>query len=221
MLNEKLYFIHNFDAKMHYSIYYSLLELKEGDGICINDSVQGKKCNLRALGRWNFIVADEDYSCGIYHALEMIRQSIFSAMENNKNSVDIALVPTKSDSDACYVFNYEKEFENSINIERLKNINILPENHKDNESCKCDTKISKQIFFKVIKPVLEEMFKKKDYQITTKVFKDKIVSERFGQFLISSKRDLSVIRIEWHMDKFFNDLIRDQEDAEIELQLIA
>src|SRR5215211_7879851 len=109
MLSENLYFIHNFDAKMHYSIYYSLLKFKENDRIYINDSVQSKKCTHR-LGRWNFIAAEDDYSCGIYHALEIIRQSIFSAIENNKNSVDIALAPTKSDSDICYIFNYEKEF---------------------------------------------------------------------------------------------------------------
>lgn len=224
MLSKKLYFIHSFDAKMHYSIYYSLLKIKDGDGIYIDDSVRSKKCNSRELGRWNFMVAEKDYSCGIYYALEIIRQSIFSAIESNKNCVDIALVPIKSDSDVCYVFNYEKEFENSIDIERVKKTKRLSEDHKNNENCECDTKISKQIFFKVIKPVLEEMFKKKNYQITTKIFKDKIVSERFGQFLISFKRDMNVIHIEWYVDKFSNDLIMDQkvaEAAEVELQLMA
>lgn len=220
MLSKNLYFIHAFDAKMHYSIYYSLLNFKDNNGIYINDSVQGKKCKL-GLGRWNFIAASEDYSCGIYNALEIIRQSIFSAIENNKNSVDIALVPTKSDPDVCYIFNYEKEFENSIDIERIKKTKVLTADHRNNENCECDTKISKQIFFKVVKPVLEEMFKKEGYQITTKVFKDKIVNEHFGQFLIKFKRDLNVIRIEWCVDKYFDDLVIDQKDAEMELQLTA
>jgi hypothetical protein len=217
MLSKNLYFIHNFDAKMHYSIYYSLLKVKDNDGIHLNDSVQSKKCN-RDLGRWNFIVDDEDYSHGVYHALEIIRQSIFSAKENNKSSVDIAFVSTKNDSDACYVFNYEEEFENYIDIERLKKTKVF---RKNNENCECDAKISKRIFFKVIKPVLEEVFRKTDYQITTKVFKDKTVSERFGQFLINFKQDLDVIHIEWSVDKFFNDLIMDQNAAEMELQLTA
>lgn len=220
MLRKNLYFIHNFDTKMHYSIYHSLLKFKDHDGIDINDSVQNKKCN-RGLGRWNFIKTEEDYSCGIYHALEIIRQSIFTAMENNKNSVEIALIPTKSDSDVCYVFNYEKEFEYSIDIDRLKKTKVLPEDHRNNKNCECDTKVSKQIFFKVVKPVLEEMFKKTEYQITTKVLKDKRIMERFGQFLINFKRDLNVIHIEWCVDKFFNHLIMDQMAPEMELQLTA
>lgn len=205
MLSKKLYFIHNFDEKMHYSIYYSLLKIQDHDGIYINDSVQNKKCN-RKLGRWNFILAEEDYSCGIYYALEIIRQSIFSAMKKNKNSVDIALVSSKSDSDVCYLYNYEKEFEN---IEKYNN----------NQNCECNKKISKRIFFKVIKPVLEEMFKKSDYQITTNVFKDKILSERFGKFFINFL-DLNILHIEWCADNVFNDLM-DQKATEMELQLTA
>jgi hypothetical protein len=217
MLGKKLYFIHNFDAKMHYSIYYSLLKVKDNDEIYINDSVNSKNCN-HDLGRWNFIVADEDYSYGVYHALEIIRQNIFSAMENNKSSVDIALVSTKNNSDACYVFNYEKEFEDCIEIEKLKKNKVFG---KNNENCECDPKISKQIFFKVIKPVLEEIFRKTDYRITTKVFKDKIVRERFGQSLINFKQDLNVIHIEWSVEKFFNVLIMDQNATKMELQLTA
>lgn len=219
MLNKNLYFIHNFDAKMHYSIYYSLLKFQNNDGIDINDSVQSKKWN-HGIGRWEFIVAGENYTYGVYHALEIIRQNIFSAMENNKNSVDIALVPTKSDSDVCYVFNYEQEFENYIAIDQLKKTKILSADHRNNENWESNPKISKQLFFKVVKPVLEEMFKKTDYQITTKVFKDKKVIERVGQFLIKFKRDLDVIHIEWSVDKFFNDVIMDQK-AEMELQLTA
>lgn len=220
MLEKKLYFIHNFDAKMHYLIYYSLLKIKNNDGIYINDSVQSKKCN-RELGRWNFILANEDYSCGIYHALEIIRQSILSAIENNQNSVDIVLVPTKNDSNVCYTFNYEKEFENLIDIERLNKTKVWPPIHRNQKNCYCDTKISKQIFFKVVKPVLEEMFRKTDFQIKSKVFKNKIVRERFGQFLIKFKGDLDVIHIEWFVEKDFNDLMMDQNAAVLEPQLIA
>lgn len=218
MLNKNLYFIHNFDAKMHYSIYYSLLKVEDNDEIHFNDSVHHKKCNHK-LGRWNFIVANEDYSCGVYNALEIIRQSVFSAMENNKNSVDIALVSTKSNVDDCYVFNWEQEFENHIDLEQLKKHKALPAEH--NENCECDTKISKQVFFKVIKPVLEEMFKKSDYRITKKIFKDKIVNERSGKFFINFKQNLNIIHIEWCVDKFFNDLILEQNANEMELQLMA
>lgn len=213
MLSKNLYFIHNFDAKMHYSIYYSLLKVEDNDEIHFNDSVQRKKCNHK-LGRWNFIVAGEDYSCGVYHALEIIRQGIFLAMENNKSSVDIALVSTRSNSDVCYVFNYEKEFKNYINMERLKKLKALPVG----ESCECDKKISKKVFFKVVK-VLEEMLKKTNYKITKKIFKDQIVSERCGQLFVNFKQDLNVIHIEWCVDKFFNDLILKQNANEMELQL--
>lgn len=212
MLSKNLYFIHNFDAKMHYSIYYSLLKVEDNDEIHFNDSIQHKRCNHKP-GRWNFIVANEDYSCGVYHMLEIIRQGIFSAMKNNKNSVDIALIPTKSNSDICYVFNCEKEF-NYIDLEQLKKHKVLPADHNDN--CECDTKISKQVFFKVIKPVLEEMLRKTDYQITTKIFKDKAISERSGQFLINFKQDLNVIRIEKRVNKFFNEFILNQNTNDFE-----
>lgn len=177
MLSKKIYFSHNFDEKMHYAMHYSLL--KDTDGIYVNDSVRSKKCN-RKLGRWNFSLAGEEYSCGTYYALEIIRQSVFSAIKNNKNSVDIALVPAENDSDVRYMFNCEKP----LDIDELKSAQILP-NHEDDENCTCDTKISKRIFFKVVKPVLEE------------VFKDKIVEEGFAQFSIDFKRDLNVIHIEW------------------------
>lgn len=218
MLSKNLYFIHNFDTKMHYSIYYSLLKMKDSDEIHFNDSVQRKKCNHK-LGRWNFMVANKDISCGVYNALEIIRQSVFSAMESNKNSVDIALVPTINDADDCYIFNCEQEFKNYIDIEQLKKHKAFPADYK--EKCECDTKISKQVFFKVIKPVLEEMFKKTDHKITINILKNKIISERPGQSLINFKRDLDIIRIEWCVDKFFNDSILKQNALEKELQLTA
>lgn len=155
MLNKNLYFIHNFDSKLHYSIYYSLLKVEDNNETHFNDSVQRKKCNHR-LGRWNFIVADEDYSCGVYHSLETIPQAILLPTKKNKNSVDIALVSTKNNPDICYVFNYEKKFKNYIDLDRLKKFKAVSEGQSGN--CKCDKKISKRVFFKVIKPVLEELF---------------------------------------------------------------
>jgi hypothetical protein len=146
MLNKSLYFSHAFDAKMHYAMHYSLLKIEDHDEIYIHDSVLPEKCNQKK-GRWNFIIDGKDYSHGIYQALEVIRQSLFSAMESNKKSVDITLVQGKSNSDTYYVIKDSQELENG----------------------KCNARIPKQIFFKVVEPVLEEMLKETGHQLTTKI----------------------------------------------------
>jgi hypothetical protein len=136
-------------------------------------------------------------------------------MKKNKNSVDIALVSIRSNADVCYILNCEQEFKYT-DREQSKKHKALPTDH--NENCESNTKISKQLFFKVIKPVLEDMFKRKGFKITTEV-KDKTISERHYQPGINFKRDLDIIRIEWCVDKFFNDL--KQTATEMELQLTA
>ncbi|MDP1880197.1 MAG: hypothetical protein Q8K60_04585 [Parachlamydiaceae bacterium] len=152
MLNKILNFIHHFDEKMHYSIYYSLLKVKNEDGIFIEDAVHQKKCPYQT-GRWNFMIANKDYSCGIYKVLETIRQKFFSSIETNKKNIELILCLHKHNSDEVYSLNDK-------------------ENSKNKEICKCDNKISKKIFFKVIKPVLDEMLKNTQYQIKTKIVKE-------------------------------------------------
>lgn len=123
----------------------------------------------------------------------------------------------KNDSDACYVVDCNKYFENYIDMEKLKKIKVLPEDQRNH--CECDTRISKSVLLNVVKPVLEVMFKKANFQITTKILKDKVVSELFGQYPMKFKRDLNVINIEWCVDKFFKEGARDKKGSELELQL--
>lgn len=152
MLNNSLYFIHAFDAKMHFAIYHSLLEIEENSNISLHDSTSQVNDNPEK-GRWKFIADGKDYSDGVYHTLEIIRKNFFSEVEGNEKKIGITLVPMKGNSDICYVLKDSQELEN--------------------QDSKDDVKISKQIFFKVIQPVLEEMCKKTGHHISLKILNTK------------------------------------------------
>lgn len=151
MLNKILHFIHHFDEKLHYLLYYSDI-----NGIDIDDAVHRKKCHHQ-MGRWNFKLADKDYSCGVYRILEAIRERFFtdekSSMSSQGKDIELILRLSKHDSDEYSLSDVQ--------------------NNENNGGCDCDCnkKIPKEIFFKVVKPVLDEMLKKTDYKVKTKIVK--------------------------------------------------
>ena len=169
MFDKSLYFMHTFDAKMHHFLYHSLINISH-DEINLNDSVQNKKCSHN-LGRWNFTIKDKDYSCGVYQTLEMIRKTLLNALQNNKDSVDLEYIPIKNNPEECRIHVSENR-ENPSKIDP-EDREKLPAKYEDHQICKCDPKISKSLFIKIIKPILEDIFKKNTPQMTIHVRENK------------------------------------------------